>query len=203
MTRPKGLVGRAGLALAASQVLVLAAAGLGGGSGLLVAGPAAALALVLVGLWWKRADVRLLYATAVAGAIALLAPIEQPLEPLEVVLALASALALVAFLEYGHLAHRVEGLSLDEDGDGGGSVLDAMRSRLTRAITWTALGTAAVVGLTAVPGPWLSDAFARSVERQGPVGILLVGGAVATLTVSVARLRQYLAEREEAEQAGE
>lgn len=183
---------RALVALVVSQLLLGVAAATGGGVGLLLAGLGALVALILAGLWYARGDKRLLYGALAAGGIGLLVPLEQPLGGLERGLALAGALALLAFLEYGHLTHRIERLGVGEEQT---SVRKAMRSRLSRTLAIAALLTGGVVGLTAVPGPWFSKTFARSVERGGPLGVLLVGGAAATLTVAIARLRLFLAQR--------
>lgn len=190
MSLPGGLKARALLGLAVSQVLLLLAGILGGAA--IVAG-AGALAAVVAGLvWWRREREAILYGAAAAGALTTLAPLQQPLDlPTRGAVGLG-VIALVAFFEYGHLAHRAAGLdrdTLDEETEA------AMRGRLTRVLAWTSLATLGVVALTAVPGPWFADAFAISVERSGPVGVLLAGGAIAGLAAGIARLRRAWAER--------
>lgn len=186
MTTRPNLSRRALALLVLSQV---AAISYGAGEGGLALGAAvgcALLSLALGGCWYVRKDQRLLYGGAAAATGPLLVPLQLPIEVVERVIGLVAVLALVAALEYGHLVHRIERMEVGNEVE---AVARAMSHRLSRTLALTGLGVAVVVSLTAVPGPWFGEAFARSVERSGPTGVLLVAGGLSTLIVALARVR--------------
>lgn len=187
-----GLTWRALIGLVAAMAALLLAVVRSASGALWLAAPAGLGALGLAIAWAKQGRERFFYGACLLGALVLLVPLQQPLDPADRGLALAGVVGLLVFLEYGHLRHRIEQLDLGEVGH---LVPAALRRRLTRVLAWTTLATAAILILTAIPGPWFSSTFAQSLERGGPVGVLLVGGAVALLTATVARLRVLWAER--------
>lgn len=185
MSLPGSLKRRALAAGVVGQLALVAAALVGDGS-LLVAAPAAGLAIVGMVAWAVREDAPVLYAAAGVGVVPAFAGMVLPADVAASSLVLVGVLGWLAFVEHGHLAHRVEAIGSDEDAL---AALDAMRSRLTRVLALASVATVAVVAGTAFPGPWFPDHVALSVELAGPLGVLGAAGTVAALLLAAARIR--------------